>query len=68
MARVDLAITIKRPVSDVFAVLTTPEFTPRWSANATREWVTSEGPGPGPDSFGTHGPKSLPGGRWYTPP
>ena len=44
MARVDLAITIERPVPKVFAVLTTPELTPRWSANAIREWVTSEGP------------------------
>jgi uncharacterized protein YndB with AHSA1/START domain len=34
MARVDLSITIDRPVGDVYRVLSTPELTPRWSKSA----------------------------------
>ena len=44
MATVDLTVTIARPVADVYRVLTTPELTPRWSANAIEEHVTTPGP------------------------
>lgn len=44
MARVDLHVTIDRPVADVFRVLSTPELTPRWSANAIEEHATTPGP------------------------
>ena len=44
MARVDLHVTIGRPVADVFRVLSTPELTPRWSANAIEEHATTPGP------------------------
>jgi uncharacterized protein YndB with AHSA1/START domain len=44
VANVLLSITIDRPVSDVFRVLSTPEITPRWSANAIEEHVTTPGP------------------------
>ena len=44
MAKVDVSVTIARPVSDVFRVLTTPELTPRWSSNAIEEHVTTPGP------------------------
>jgi uncharacterized protein YndB with AHSA1/START domain len=44
MTRVDLAITIDRPVEDVFRVLTDPSTTARRSANAIEEHVTTAGP------------------------
>jgi uncharacterized protein YndB with AHSA1/START domain len=44
MATVELSVTIERPVADVYRVLTTPELTPRWSANAIEEHVTTPGP------------------------
>jgi Polyketide cyclase / dehydrase and lipid transport len=44
MATVELTITIDRPVADVYRVLTTPELTPSWSANAIEEHVTTPGP------------------------
>jgi uncharacterized membrane protein len=41
MAPIRLEVTIARPVDDVFAVLTDPTLTPRWSANAISErWLT----------------------------
>ena len=39
-----MSVTIARPVSDVYRVLTTPELTPRWSSNAIEEHVTTPGP------------------------
>lgn len=44
MAKVHLSVTIDRPVSDVYDVLTTPELTPRWSASAIEEHMTTPGP------------------------
>ena len=44
MATVELTITFDRPVADVYRVLTTPELTPSWSANAIEEHVTTPGP------------------------
>ena len=44
MARVDLNVTIDRPVADVFLVLSTPELTARWSRNAIEEHSTTPGP------------------------
>jgi uncharacterized protein YndB with AHSA1/START domain len=43
MATVELTITIDRPVADVYRVLTTPELTPSWSANAIEEHVMTPG-------------------------
>jgi uncharacterized protein YndB with AHSA1/START domain len=39
-----MSVTIRRPVEDVFRVLTTPELTPKWSASAVEEQLTSPGP------------------------
>lgn len=36
--------TIRRPVKDVFGVLSNPENAPRWSSNALEEKLTSDGP------------------------
>jgi uncharacterized protein YndB with AHSA1/START domain len=48
MGRADVSITIARPVEDVFAVLTDPTQSPRWSANAIEaELITSGPPGVG---------------------
>ena len=44
MATVKVSVTIARPVSDVYRVLTTPELTPRWSSNAIEEHMTTPGP------------------------
>jgi len=44
MAHVELSVTIDRPVADVYRVLSTPELTPRWSANAIEEHITTPGP------------------------
>jgi len=44
MATVELSVTIARPVSDVYRVLTTPELTARWSSNAIEEHMTTPGP------------------------
>ncbi len=44
MTRLTMAITIDRPIAEVFRVRTTPEETPRWSSNAIEEAATSEGP------------------------
>jgi uncharacterized protein YndB with AHSA1/START domain len=41
MAPIRLDVTIARPLDDVFAVLTDPTLTPRWSASAISErWLT----------------------------
>lgn len=39
-----MSVTIARPVEDVFRVLTMPEDTPKWSASAVEERLTSPGP------------------------
>lgn len=44
VAHVRQRLTIERPIADVFAVLSDPTQTPRWSAPAEREWVTTPGP------------------------
>jgi uncharacterized protein YndB with AHSA1/START domain len=44
MTRIELTVTIGRPVVDVFRVVSTPELTPRWSSNAIEEHVTTPGP------------------------
>jgi uncharacterized protein YndB with AHSA1/START domain len=44
VANVLLTVTIGRPLADVFRVLSTPELTPRWSANAIEEHATTAGP------------------------
>lgn len=44
VANVLLTVTIDRPLPDVFRVLSTPEITPRWSANAIEEHTTTQGP------------------------
>jgi uncharacterized protein YndB with AHSA1/START domain len=44
VANVQLTVTIDRPLADVFRVLSTPEITPRWSANAIEEHTTTPGP------------------------
>jgi uncharacterized protein YndB with AHSA1/START domain len=44
VANVLLTVTIDRPLPDVFRVLSTPEITPRWSANAIEEHMTTQGP------------------------
>ena len=44
MTTMTTAITIDRPIAEVFGVLTTPEDTPKWSSNAIEEAATSEGP------------------------
>jgi uncharacterized protein YndB with AHSA1/START domain len=44
LASAEMSITIARPVEQVFAVLTTPEDTPKWSSSAIEEALTSPGP------------------------
>jgi len=44
MARADLSVTIARPVEDVFAVLTDPTQSPRWSSNAIEAELITPGP------------------------
>jgi uncharacterized protein YndB with AHSA1/START domain len=44
MAGADNAVTIARPVDDVFAVLTNPTLSPRWSFNAIRGELITDGP------------------------
>jgi uncharacterized protein YndB with AHSA1/START domain len=49
MAEARLNVTIARPLEEVFAVLTDPENTPKWSAPAVEErWIT-----PGPPTIGS---------------
>ena len=41
MAYAHLSVRLARPLEDVFAVLTDPEETPKWSAPAVEErWIT----------------------------
>jgi uncharacterized membrane protein len=42
--KVEVSITIKRPVGEVFAVLGDPTTSPRWSSNMQTVTKTSEGP------------------------
>lgn len=44
MGRTDLSVTIARPVEDVFAVLTDPTQSPKWSANAIEAELITPGP------------------------
>ncbi len=44
MAKADVSTTIKRPVEDVFAVLSNPENSPKWSSAALECKITSAGP------------------------
>lgn len=44
MARAVCGVTIKRPVEDVFAVLTDPTLSSRWSANAIKSELITPGP------------------------
>jgi uncharacterized protein YndB with AHSA1/START domain len=44
MPVVDLSVTIERPLADVYAVLSDPTRTPRWSKPAVKEWVSTPGP------------------------
>ena len=49
MAETQLSVMIARPLEEVFAVLTDPNKTPRWSAPAVEEqWIT-----PGPAGIGS---------------
>lgn len=49
MAEAQLSVTISRPLEEVFAVLTDPEKTPKWSSPAVEEhWIT-----PGPPAIGS---------------
>jgi uncharacterized protein YndB with AHSA1/START domain len=44
VAHIELTVTIDRPITDVYRVLSTPELTPRWSTSAIEEHVTTPGP------------------------
>jgi uncharacterized protein YndB with AHSA1/START domain len=44
MGRTHVSITIARPVADVFAVLTDPTQSPRWSSNAIEAELITPGP------------------------
>jgi uncharacterized membrane protein len=44
MARVEVSTTIKRPVEDVFAVISNVENNPKWSSAALEAKQTSPGP------------------------
>lgn len=44
MARAEVSTTIKRPVEDVFAVVSDPESSPKWSAASLESTKTSAGP------------------------
>jgi uncharacterized protein YndB with AHSA1/START domain len=44
MAKADVSTTIKRPVEDVFAVLSNPETSPKWSSSSLESTKTSDGP------------------------
>ncbi len=44
MARAVVGVTIQRPVEDVWAVLTDPTLSPRWSANAIKGELITDGP------------------------
>src|SRR5437870_9835769 len=44
MARAEISTTIKRPVEDVFAILSNPENSPQWSSSSLESTKTSAGP------------------------
>jgi len=44
MAKADITTTIKRPLEDVFAVLSNPESSPTWSSSSIESKKTSAGP------------------------
>ena len=44
MASADTSVTIARPVDDVFAVLTNPTLSPKWSSNAISGELLTDGP------------------------
>ena len=44
MARTEVSTTIKRPVEDVFAVVSDPETGPKWSSASLESTKTSAGP------------------------
>ena len=44
MAHADVGITIGRPVEDVFTVLTDPNLSPKWAANAISGELLTDGP------------------------
>lgn len=44
MTTAEMTISIRRPVDEVFRVLTRPEDTPKWSSSAVEEQLTSLGP------------------------
>ena len=44
MAKAEISTTIKRPVEDVFAVLSNPENSPKWSSSSLESKKTSPGP------------------------
>jgi len=44
MARAEISTTIKRPVEDVFAVISNVEINPKWSSGAVEAKQTSPGP------------------------
>jgi len=44
MAKADVTTTIRRPLEDVFAVLSNPENSPKWSSASLESKKTSEGP------------------------
>ena len=62
MATADCSVTIARPVEDVFAVLTNPAITPKWSLNAIEGELLTDGP-PGVGSRRRSVVKSFVGGR-----
>jgi len=52
MAEARLSVTIARPLEEVFAVLTDPANTPKWSAPAVEErWITPGPPTIAPDGL-----------------
>jgi uncharacterized membrane protein len=44
MAKASVSTTIKRPVEDVFALVSNSETSPRWSSSSLESEKTSEGP------------------------
>jgi uncharacterized protein YndB with AHSA1/START domain len=61
MATADCSVTIARPIEDVFAILTNPTLSPKWSVNAINGELLADGP-PGVGSRRRTVVKSLFGG------